>query len=190
MKLKCDLRSDLSKVINGILISRLLFEKWALNKWDRKNNNIGMLILIKVDGNSLTGAARSCHILAIPHQPTNELVNPESFTFYLRWQQQCSCKTSTDRCLHDFLKDERKRSSWSFVICECTSTVTIKTWSLSSRFGQIVMIPSFLVSRIMHIWTPQNKNDYLLDSNYVGIGFSFLCKDIQVLPKQVQLSLP
>jgi hypothetical protein len=47
--------------------------------------------------------------------------------------------TITDRRLRDFLKDRKERSSWSFVLCDSTSIVIIKTWSLLSRFGQIVM---------------------------------------------------
>jgi hypothetical protein len=53
----------------------LIFEMWVLNHWECKNNNnIGILILTKVDGYSLIWATSYYHILVIPHQPTNELV--------------------------------------------------------------------------------------------------------------------
>jgi hypothetical protein len=49
-----------------------------------KNNNIGTLILTKVDGNSLIGVLGYYHILPVPHQPTDELVNPSMFAFEFR----------------------------------------------------------------------------------------------------------
>jgi hypothetical protein len=52
----------------------------------------------------------------------------------------------TDRALCDFLNDQRKRSSWLFVLCEFTPIIIMKPWSLSSQFGQIVRMISFCSS--------------------------------------------
>jgi hypothetical protein len=42
-----------------------------------------------------------------------------------------------------FLTDQRKRLSWSIVLCESTSIVIIKTWLLSSWFGRIFILIFF-----------------------------------------------
>jgi hypothetical protein len=47
----------------------------------RKINNNDMLMLTKVEQNSLIGAPGHYHILAIPHQPTNELASADSSRF-------------------------------------------------------------------------------------------------------------
>jgi hypothetical protein len=44
-------------------------------------DNIGILILIKVEGNDLIAATGHYDILAVSHQPTNELVSPDSSRF-------------------------------------------------------------------------------------------------------------
>jgi hypothetical protein len=51
------------------------------------------------------------------------------------------------------------------------------------------MIASFFVNGTAHIWTMQDKNGCLPDSNYSEIELSFLSKEISFLPKQVQLFL-
>jgi hypothetical protein len=48
----------------------------AQKQWD-----IEKLILKKVEGNGLVGAASDYHILGIPHQSMNEFIIPNSFTF-------------------------------------------------------------------------------------------------------------
>jgi hypothetical protein len=44
-------------------------------------NNTGKLRLTKVEQNSLVGATGYYHVLAIPHQPTNELMGRDKFRF-------------------------------------------------------------------------------------------------------------
>lgn len=46
-----------------------------------KTSNVGKLTLIKVERNDLIGATGYYNVLAIPHQPTNKLVNTDSFGF-------------------------------------------------------------------------------------------------------------
>jgi hypothetical protein len=62
-----------------------------------------------VDGNGLIGAIGCSHILAIAHQPANELVNPDKFTFEFRRQLQSNYTTNADPALRDFLKNQRKK---------------------------------------------------------------------------------
>jgi hypothetical protein len=47
----------------------------------REANSLGKLRLTKAEQNGLIAAPRHYHILAIPHQPANEFVGPESFRF-------------------------------------------------------------------------------------------------------------
>jgi hypothetical protein len=51
------------------------------NVGGKDNNDIGVLMLTKVEGNGLIGATGYYHILAIPHYPMNELLRPDSFRF-------------------------------------------------------------------------------------------------------------
>jgi hypothetical protein len=46
-----------------------------------KPNNIEKLRFTKVEDNGLIVAASYYHIVAIPHQPTEEFVNPNSLGF-------------------------------------------------------------------------------------------------------------
>jgi hypothetical protein len=78
---------------NSQVLCKELFEHWIIESVS--NNNIGVLILTKVQENDLIGAPDYCLIFAIPHQPTDELVNPYSFDSNLYdsynaaiWQQQ------------------------------------------------------------------------------------------------------
>jgi hypothetical protein len=80
-----------------------------------------------------------------PHESMDELVNLDSLGFWFTWQLQCNYSITTNRVLWDFkwwekvCADPSSGSSW-------TSIGTIKTWSLSWRFGQIMMTNSFLVN--------------------------------------------
>jgi hypothetical protein len=62
----------------------------------------------------------------------------------------------------------------------------IKTRSLSSWFDQILMITSFLVHRIVPIWTVRMRNGRWADPHYFKSELPFLDEDIKNLPKQVQ----
>jgi hypothetical protein len=55
-------------------------EYWIM-EGGRKTNNIWKLTLAKVEKNSLIRATGDYYVLAIPHQPPNELVSPDSFRF-------------------------------------------------------------------------------------------------------------
>jgi hypothetical protein len=46
-----------------------------------KQNNIGKFIHTKVEQNGLVGAAGYYYVLAVPHQPINEVVGSERFRF-------------------------------------------------------------------------------------------------------------
>jgi hypothetical protein len=48
---------------------------------ESKKNNIGKSVLTKAEQNSVIGTDSHCDILAIPRQPTNELVSPDGFRF-------------------------------------------------------------------------------------------------------------
>jgi hypothetical protein len=134
-----------------------VFEMRVLNHWDRKNkNNIGKLPLTKVEGDGLIGASGCHHILAIPHQLTNELMSLESFIFQFGWQLQSIYMINTDPALRAFVKDHKTVCSDRSPVSDSPSDVIIKTWLLSSQFGQIVMITSFIGNRITHIWTMWN----------------------------------
>jgi hypothetical protein len=83
-------------------------EYWIIKS--AKANNIWKFMLRNVGQNSLIEATGRFHILAISHQPTNELVNPHSFRFWSALQRQHNYRSSVLRFLHD----ERKSLSRSF----------------------------------------------------------------------------
>jgi hypothetical protein len=54
-------------------------DEYCLIEGGRKMDNIGKFILTKVEQNNLIGATGDDQVLAVPHQPPNELVSPDSF---------------------------------------------------------------------------------------------------------------
>jgi hypothetical protein len=78
-----------------LLTAKIESQRWDIvGSSDRWRNDVLPLV-----------AYHGYHILAILHQPKNELVNPDSFTFSSRGQPQSSYITNTDSALRDFLKN-------------------------------------------------------------------------------------
>jgi hypothetical protein len=57
-------------------------EYWIIESERKMNTNIGKSGLTKVDQNGSIGATGYYHVLAIPHQPMNEVVTPEYFALW------------------------------------------------------------------------------------------------------------
>jgi hypothetical protein len=74
-------------------------------------------------------------------------------------------------------------------VSEFTSIVITKIRSLAARFGQKLMITSFLVNRIKDLETMYNKNKCLSDSTYPEIDLSLLWQDVENLQKHAELFL-
>jgi hypothetical protein len=55
-------------------------EYWRI-EGGRKTNDISKPRLTKAEQNGLVKAPSTYQVLVIPHQPTNELVSPDSFRF-------------------------------------------------------------------------------------------------------------